>query len=301
MDQKQLAYFIAVAKYRNFSRAAQDFYLTQPAISHHIKMLEKELDTELFVRNTKKVTLTDNGEIFLEDAKSILDAMEQAKQKLDLARKQPSVLRICHLAAPTHQFLPDVVNQFHLQHSHVKIKLMRQDALQISETAARQGADIYFSMMSDLQQYPSLDVKKIQSDSFCLVTRKDHPALQKMFLDYDKLSSESFLVFHPEHARYMNQRIMELCEQIGFHPRITEQFDLYENLLQAVEAGTGISILPYRSRSYMHANNLAFTLLDGSNDTLDMAVAWEHNMSNPAVPLFLDIFREYMQEHPELF
>ena len=55
----------------------------------------------------------------------------------------------------------------------------------------------------------------------------------------------------------MNQRIMELCAQIGFHPRITEQFDLYENLLQAVEAGTGISILPYRSRSYMHANNLA--------------------------------------------
>ena len=301
MEQKQLAYFIAVAKYRNFSRAAQDFYLTQPAISHQIKMLEKELDTELFVRNTKKVTLTDNGEIFLEDAKSILDAMEQAKQKLDLASKQPSVLRICHLAAPTHQFLPDVVNQFHLKHSHVKIKLMRQDALQISETASRQEADIYFSMMPDLQQYPVLDVKKIQSDSFCLVTRKDHPALQKMVLDYDKLSSEPFLVFHPEHARYMNQRIMELCEQIGFHPRITEQFDLYENLLQAIEAGTGISILPYRSRSYMHANNLAFTLLDGSNDTLNLAIAWKHKITNPAVPLFLEVFREYMQEHPEHF
>ena len=42
MDQKQLSYFIAVAKYRNFSGAAQDFYLTQPAISHQIKMLEKE-------------------------------------------------------------------------------------------------------------------------------------------------------------------------------------------------------------------------------------------------------------------
>ena len=283
MDQKQLTYFIAVAKYRNFSRAAQDFYLTQPAISHQIKMLEKELDTELFVRNTKKVTLTDSGELFLEDAKSILDAMGQAKQKLDLAKEQPSVLRISHLSAPTHQFLPEVVNQFHIRYPHIKIKLMRQDALQISETAARQDADIYYS------------------DAFCLVTRKDHPALQKMVLDYDKLSTEPFLVFHPEHARYMNQRIMELCAQIGFHPRITEQFDLYENLLQAVEAGTGISILPYRSRSYMHANNLAFTLLDSSNDTLDLAIAWEHEISNPAVPLFLEVFREYMREHPEHF
>ena len=104
MDQKQLAYFVSVAKYRNFSRAAQDFYLTQPAISHQIKMLEKELETELFVRNTKKVALTDSGELFLEDAKIILDAMDQAKQKLSLAKEHPSVLRISHLSAPTLQF-----------------------------------------------------------------------------------------------------------------------------------------------------------------------------------------------------
>mgnify|MGYP000113886523 CR=1 FL=1 len=52
-------------------------------------MLEKELDTELFVRNTRKVTLTDSGELFLEDAKIILDAMEHAKQKVTLAKEQP--------------------------------------------------------------------------------------------------------------------------------------------------------------------------------------------------------------------
>ena len=51
----------------------------------------------------------------------------------------------------------------------------------------------------------------------------------------------------------------------------------------------------------MHANNLAFTLLDSSNDTLDLAIAWEHEISNPAVPLFLEVFREYMREHPEHF
>ena len=159
MDQKQLSYFIAVAKYRNFSRAAQDLSDTtrhQPPD----KNVGKELDTELFVRNTRKVTLTDSGELFLEDAKIILDAVEHAKQKVTLAKEQPSVLRISHLSAPTHQFLPDAVNQFHIRYPHVKIKLIRQDALQISESAARQDADIYFSMMPDLQQIASLDVKK---------------------------------------------------------------------------------------------------------------------------------------------
>ena len=157
-------------------------------------------------------------------------------------------------------------------------------------------------MMPDLQQISTLDVKKIQSDAFCLVTRKDHPALQKMVLDYDKLSTEPFLVFHPEHARYMNQRIMELCAQIGFHPRITEQFDLYENLLQAV--GSRLPAFPLcliAAAAICMSNDLAFTLLDSSNDTLDLAIAWEHEISNPAVPLFLEVFREYMREHPEHF
>ena len=107
------------------------------------------------------MTLTDSGELFLEDAKIILDAYGTCKAKSDYWQKnKPSVLRISHLSAPTHQFLPDAVNQFHIRYPHVKIKLIRQDALQISESAARQDADIYFSMMPDLQQIASLDVKK---------------------------------------------------------------------------------------------------------------------------------------------
>lgn len=301
MDTKQLAYFVAAAKYRNFSRAAEEFYISQPAISHQIKMLERELDTELFVRNTKKVALTESGTLFLEDAKAILESVEQAKQKLAQARQQPAVLRICHLAAATHLFLSDIVNQFHIQYPHVKIRLLRQDAYGISESASRRDADIYFSIMSDLMKYPSLEIKKIQTDSLCLVTRKDHPALRQPALDFNQLSKEPFLVFYPNHARYLNKRITELCAQLGFHPQVTEQFDLYENLLQAVEAGTGISILPYRSRSYMQANHLAFTLLNGSNEDLDLAMAWEHQVTNSAVPLFLDLFSAYMEEYPEMF
>ena len=301
MDTKQLAYFVAVAKYQNFSRAAEDFYLSQPAISHQIKMLERELDTELFVRNTKKVTLTESGALFLEDAKAILESVERAKQKLAAARQQPAVLRICHLAAATHDFLSNLVNQFRLQYPYVKIRLIRQDAYGISESVARRDADIYFSIMSDLMKSPSLEIRKVQTDSLCLVTRKDHPALQQPTLDFQQLAKEPFLVFYPNHARYMNKRIAELCGKLGFHPQVTEQYDLYETLLQAVEAGTGISILPYRSRNYMQTNQLAFTLLDNGSTDLDLAIAWEKEITNPAVPRFLEVFQTYLQDHPEMF
>ncbi len=301
MDTKQLAYFVAAAKYRNFSRVAEEFYLSQPAISHQIKMLERELNTELFARNTKKVTLTESGALFLEDAKAILEAVEQAKHKLALARQQPAVLRICHLAAATHIFLANIVNEFHIQHPNIKVRLIRQDAYEVSESVASRDADIYFSMMTDLMKYPFLEVEKIQTDTLCLVTRKDHPALQKKPLDFKKLSEEPFLVFYPNHAHYLNKRIAALCAKLKFHPQVTEQYDLYENLLQAIEAGTGISILPYRSRHYMQSHNLAFTLLNDSHNDLELAMAWERESKNPAVPLFLELFRRYMQEHPERF
>ena len=272
MDTKQLAYFVAAAKYRNFSRAADQFYLSQPAISHQIKMLERELNTELFRRNAKKVTLTESGTIFLEYAKTILECVEQAKRKLAMAQQQDIVLRICHLAAATHIFLPDIVNEFHIQHPNIKIRLIRQDAYTLSESVANRDADIYFSMMSDLMKYPFLQIEKIQNDTLCLVTRKDHPALQKKPLDFKQLSEEPFLVFYPNHARYLNKQIAALCTRLKFHPKVTEPYNLYENLLQAIESGTGISILPYRSRYYVQSHNLAFTLLDDSYNDLELAI-----------------------------
>lgn len=301
MDTKQLAYFIAAAKYRNFSRAADEFYLSQPAISHQIKMLERELGTDLFVRHSKKVTLTECGTLFLEDAKAILESVEQAKQKLMLAQQQHAVLRICHLAPATHIFLADMVNEFHTQYPSIKVRLIRQDAYMLSESVASRDADIYFSMMSDLMKYPFLETEKIQADTLCLVTRKDHPALRHTPLDFNELAKEPFLVFYPNHARYLNKRIAALCAQLKFHPQITEQYTLYESLLQAVEAGNGISILPYRSRHYMQTQNLAFTLLNDSYTDLDLAIGWERDTQNPAVPLFLQLFRTFMQEHPERF
>lgn len=301
MDFKQLTYFVAVANYRNFSRAAEAFYLSQPAISHQIKMLERELGTELFVRNAKKVTLTESGALFLEDAKAILAAMERAKQKLRMAGQQPAMLRIGYLAAPTHFFLPDIVHDFHTVYPSIKIQLIRQDAYQLSESVIRRDADIYFSILSDLQKQPSLITEKIQSDSFCLVTRKDHPALRQDPPDFAQLAREPFLVFYPAHARFLNRQILDLCARLNFHPQITESYDLYENLLRAVEAGIGISILPYRSRNYMPSENLAFTPLDDSRKNLDIAIAWERDGTNPAVPLFLEQFHGFMQAHPELF
>lgn len=72
MNTTQLRCFLSVAEYLSFARAAEQLNMTQPAITHQISSLEKELDTKLFVRTTRSVTLTGAGQTFLNDANNII-------------------------------------------------------------------------------------------------------------------------------------------------------------------------------------------------------------------------------------
>ena len=82
MNTEQLRYFVSVARYRNFTETAREFYVTQPAVTHQISALEREVGARLFLRTTRNVSLTRAGELFLEDAKRILDQEERALGRL---------------------------------------------------------------------------------------------------------------------------------------------------------------------------------------------------------------------------
>src|SRR5699024_7641200 len=83
MNTFQLSCFLAVAEYLNFSQAAQSLHVTHPAVSQQIQSLEKELNVKLFRRTTRSVKLTEEGKIFLNDARQIVAVSERAKKRFD--------------------------------------------------------------------------------------------------------------------------------------------------------------------------------------------------------------------------
>ena len=300
MDIKQLEYFISIAKHNNFTAAAQEFYVSQPSVSHQIKNLEQELNTELLRRNTRRVELTEAGEIFLEDARRIISILENSKRKIHHNREKLLEVRIGYLASPTKNFLPQILSIFHEKHPDVKVRLSHKNATQIINDARNDVCDIYCSLTEDMKQVPGLCVKSIQTDHYCLVTPKDHPVLQQMMIDYSKLANEPFIVMKPTLAATMYRQILEICQQLGFSPRIIKTCDLYEEILYSIESGIGVSIMPYRTKGYMN-NNLAYTLLDASQLSISTSLAWKEDSENLAVELFLDVCKTYIQEHPDDF
>jgi DNA-binding transcriptional LysR family regulator len=85
LDLRKVRYFVAVAERLHFGRAAEELLIAQPALSRQIRALEKELNTELFARDSHRVTLTDTGRQLLLDAKPLLAAADAARRRVDRA------------------------------------------------------------------------------------------------------------------------------------------------------------------------------------------------------------------------
>lgn len=114
MELTQLRYVLQLASTSNFSKAADRLYITQPALSQQINVLEEELGLKLFRRTTRKVTLTETGEEFVRGAREVLDRVEELQRTMALRRREVGgTLSVGLLSTPfppqynrVHQFFP---------------------------------------------------------------------------------------------------------------------------------------------------------------------------------------------------
>lgn len=125
MNTEQLRYFLSVADHCNFTEAAREHYVTQPAITHQISALERELGVKLFLRTTRSVKLTAAGELFVEDANVMLDQQERALARLrQLESKEEMKLTVGYLSSATRHFLPHLIRDYRQQYPQVQLELM---------------------------------------------------------------------------------------------------------------------------------------------------------------------------------
>lgn len=124
MELQQLRYVLAVAEHRNFTRAAEQCFVAQSALSHQVKALERELGTALFARTSRRVEVTAAGEAFLPAAQACLDAADRAAAEAASAVGQiRGPLRVGAIPTVTALDLPGVLAKFRSAHPEVQISL----------------------------------------------------------------------------------------------------------------------------------------------------------------------------------
>ena len=212
MNMDQLRYFLSVARHRNFTEAARAFYVTQPAITHQISALERELGVKLFLRTTRSVSLTRAGELFLEDAKRMLDLEERAQKRMRQAEQTENLeLKIGYLNSPCRHFLPQLMREYRSLYPQVRIDLIRGVAEDLQKGCEEMIFDLAFSVLSDLQGLNQYHCRRLVADFYCLVCPPDHSCLDNTSIDYSRLATEPFVCLSREGGSYMYKQFQQIC------------------------------------------------------------------------------------------
>lgn len=253
--------FVALAELKHFTRAAERCHTSQSALSVMIQKLEAIVGARLFERDTRKVTLTPEGELFAEAARTLLgeiaSAFDDMSEYVALRRGRVSIAALPSLAA---NGLPAVIAEYQSLHPGVKVSL--HDALSDQcLSLLRQGkADIALTApgASSLE----FDARTLCSDPFYLVCRPDHALAKKKTVRVSDLAGRK--IIHLARSSSVRQHVEVLLRDVQTVPSGFEVEHL-ATVAGLVKQGLGISVVPELTLFQFRQLDLAAVPLHADN------------------------------------
>ena len=247
MDLRQLEMAIAVADNASFTRASQQLYVAQSAISRKIKLLEEELGEPIFKRVNKKIYVTPAGHTLLRYARRIFLDMRNAKLEIsEIAHLERGQLRVGAGMLACTYILPPVLEKFKALHPRIDLEVITAptDALlsKLNDNLIELGVFTLPIKHADLQVVPLI------TEEMVVVTSPKHPVLSQK----DKMNAEELqdypLILFPKGARTRNV-LDEFFNDVGIAPHIAMEAENVALIKPLVKIDLGISIIPVRSVS----------------------------------------------------
>lgn len=273
MDIKHLQYFIEVANYSSFSRAANQLFITQPTISKMIKNLETELGVALFDRSRKQLSLTDAGRIILEQAKLIDKAFKNLEMELDnLTGLKKGHIRIgLPPIFDAHHFLK-IVGSFHEKYPGITFQLVEEGSKKIEENVEKNLLDVGVVVLPTRNDI--FDHFSFMEENLKLILPSSHPLAEREEVNLAELENESFILFNKDFV--LNDRIIHSCNRAGFNPHIISESSQRSFIEEMVASKFGVSLLP---ESICHHLNKHVRSISVVNPTIswNLGLIWGKN------------------------
>jgi len=263
MELRHLKYFLAVAEELNFTKASEKLFISQPPLSRQIAELEEELNAKLFIRNNKKVELTEAGKYFKEEITAIFQNLDRISSKTKkIAENVSGEFRIAYISSIYSSIISDLIKHLKAQFPYVNFKLF-----EISTTkqidALEQGK-IEMGIIRSPIHSPNIKSHLWFKDGFSLVYNKNTFQI-KSENDILKLKDKTFVFFNKDYAPHYHEVLLELCAFYGFTPKIIHEANNINSIVQLVKNGLGISIVPSNIAKNNQDSEIAFIELKKVN------------------------------------
>lgn len=292
MDFKQIEAFVNVVRYKSFSRAADATFFTQPTISTHISILEKELGTKLLDRKGRTVEMTPQGKQFYKYAVEMVNTRSRAIAALDKdSDKVEGVLELQTSSIPGITFLPDMLALFRKEHMNTQFYVNQSDSVAVVDHIAERRGELGF--VGEKGNNPNLEYNKIFSDRSVLVVAKG------LFTDAEEVELDDIMglpFIWRENGSATQKSFEDAVVKKGFDRASFEVIAMFNDLdaiIRAVEIGLGVAILSEQTVAKLGSRNIRLVNINGFNVNRDFYMI---NMKGVALSPVAEAFKQFVLE-----
>jgi DNA-binding transcriptional LysR family regulator len=294
MELRHLKYFLAVAEELNFTKAAEKLFISQPPLSRQIIELENEIEAKLFIRNNKKVELTEAGKYFEKEVRELFLNLERISVKTKkISENVSGEFRIAYISSIYSAVISDLIKHLKGQFPYVNFKLF-----EISTTkqldALEQGK-IELGIIRSPVKSPKIKSQLWFQDGFSVVYNKSIIQINSE-KEIPNLKDETFVFFNKDYAPHYHEVLLELCAFYGFTPKVVHESNNINSIVQLVKNGLGISIVPSNIAKNNHDPEIGFIELKKVNLYTDVSLITskedESEITKVAVDFLLNNFIE---------
>ena len=240
MELRQLRTFVAVAELRHFAKAASLCNLSQPAVSHQIALLEQELGAKLLNRAARRVSLTVAGEVFLEEARRILGAVDRAHERMEeVARGAVGRIRLGATPTPGLYVLPPLLAKYRGEHQAYDLRFEIGPIHEIADRVARNDLDM--AIVAGALPSGELKARSVSQDELVIIALPNAPLSRARALKPGQLDTETWLL--REEGSDTRRQTTAWWHRHRVAPTRTMTFDNPDAVKRAVMGGLGIAMV----------------------------------------------------------
>lgn len=286
-ELRQVRYFVAVAEELSFTRAAARLRIAQQSLSQQISTLEGILGVRLFDRDMRGTRLTQAGELFVPEARAVVERAERAVSTVHrAARGEIGRVNLAFLASITHHLLPPVVRAFRQRFPDVELTT---EDVNIAQLVAGVESGRYNAGFSRPPLVDGLAQRHLLTERVCAVLPAGHPLATRDELNLADLAGEPWVLtqrttWPPWHRHYDAE-----FRAAGFEPNVVQRATNVQNLLGLVAAGVGVTRLAESARN-LRRSGVVFVPIAGERAAT--VLVCRPGVEQPAVARLVEVVTE---------
>ena len=296
MDLRQLRYFVAVARERNFTRAAEILHIAQPPLSRQIQLLEEELGVPLIIRTSRPVRLTEAGRLFYEQSLQVLgrvDQMRTATRRVGL--NQNSVFSIGFVASTLYGGLPSLVRKLRQHAPELDIQLLEMVSVQQVPALKEGRIDIGFGRLRHSD--PNVTGIVLREERLVAAIPRGTPLAESNApLPIAELADRKIIVYPKEPRPSYADQVLSLLQGYDARPAEVQEVREIQTALGLVAADAGLCLIPASARQMR--SDVHYRPIEEKDAISPVILNQRAGDTSPYIDLAKKLIREMYAENP---